>query len=78
MRVLAGDVDVTKGLKPLAITKTDLKILPKHGTVKWHDNYISYTPQNDFVGSDNFTIVVTGSVGEVTGASTLDVAVNVK
>jgi hypothetical protein len=49
-----------------------------HGTAKQDGNYISYNPQITYVGSDSFTVILTGSDGNNTGVSTISFSVGVK
>lgn len=66
--VLANDQDAGTGMTITAVTT------PAHGTVTSHsDGTITYTPDEDFVGSDSFTYTATDGVA--TGTATVTVTV---
>ena len=67
--VLANDSDVEGEAMAVSAVGT-----PSHGSVTFNENYVTYTPEADYNGSDSFTYTVSDASG---GSSSANVTVSI-
>ncbi|MBK8799374.1 MAG: cadherin-like domain-containing protein [Anaerolineales bacterium] len=50
--------------------------MPQHGIASWSTGSITYTPNSDYAGADNFTYVISDSQG-ATATATVTIAAEI-